>query len=228
MWPNFKPSFSKGNEGGFTLIEVLIAVTILAAISLAMYGATTQMLSSKELVEGRDETQHAITYALEKMADDISMAYILRSPDMLGNKFDGEVAFEGGEDRLDFVSFSHLRYLKGAKESDSSEISYYLAPDPENSDAQALMRRESTTIDKNFQEGGRAYPLLEGVRSLRFEYLPAPTEEWKRVWDSKSLSTGNKLPRAVKIELEMQLPDEEAPKTYSTISLIRLRDPLLF
>lgn len=213
---------------GFTLLEVMIAVTILAGMSLALFGASRQLVGSKAVLESRDDANHAVSFALEKMSDDLQMAYMVKSKDMLGAAFEGEVNFLGAEDRLDFVSFSHVRYLKEAKESESAEISYYLAPDSENPELRILMRRESVQIDKNPQIGGQAFPLLEGVRTMALEYLPHKSDEWKKIWDTQSIDSGNQLPRAVKITLELMMPEQEEAKTFYTIAPIRMKDPLVF
>ena len=224
MYRNFK----KNGEGGFTLIEVMVAVTILAGMALAMFGASSQMLRSKDIVEDRDEKSHSVSFALNKMAEDLNAAYIVKSKDLLGTKFEGEVSFEGKEERLDFVCFNHLRYIRNAKEADSAEVSYYLISDEENPDLRILMRRESPSVDNDRQAGGKAYPLLEGVRSIRFEYLPGKSDEYKSVWDTTSVDSGNILPRAVKISLEVMMPEEENPRQFTTLAPIRLSKPLEF
>lgn len=217
---------------GFTLIEVMIAVAILAGMSLALFGASSQMINSKVLVEDRDDAQHSVSFALNRMSEDLNMAYFVKSRALLGTAFEGEISFLGKEDRIDFVSFSHLRFLKNAKESDSAEISYYLEADPDDPDSKILMRRESTTIDRNLEEGGMAYQVLKGVRFLEFRYLPAgkdPTkDEWKSVWDTGSSEANNRLPDAVKIRLEVVLPEDEEARTYTTLAPIQLTRPLAF
>ncbi len=215
-------------QSGFTLLEVMIAVTILAAISLGLFGATTQVLSSKDLVESRDEVQHSVTFALNRMAQDLGMAYFTKSPELLGAKFEGEISFLGTENRLDFVSLSHLRYLKNVPEGESIEVSYYLVPSSEGGDRMVLMRRQATEIDRQGQEGGTAYPLLDGVRSIDFKYLPVNNDEWKTTWDTRSVDAQNTLPRAVQISLEVYFPEEEEPRIFTWTAPIRLRKPLNF
>jgi len=215
-------------QNGFTLLEVMIALGILAAMALAMFVATQQTLNSKQSTEDRDDANHSIVQALNRMSDDLDMAVIVKSKDLLGPNFDGEYAFEGTEERLDFVSFSHQRFIADSKESDIAEISYYLAPMPDDPGKLMLMRREATKVDKNLQEGGTAYTLLDGVESLRFEYLDQKSGEFKKTWDSKSIDFNNQLPQAVKITIEAILPDTEDKTAFSTIAPVELIKPISF
>ncbi len=218
----------KAGQSGFTLLEVMIAMAILAAMALAMFVAAQQTLNSKAGTEDRDDANHSVVQALNRMSEDLDMAIMVKSKDLLGLTFDGEYAFEGGENRLDFVSFSHQRFIADAKESDLAEVSYYLVPMPEEAGRQMLMRRESTKIDKNLQEGGTAFPMLENVESLSFEYLDPKSGEFKKTWDSKSIDFNNQLPQAVKITIEAFLAEEEQKTVFATIAPIRMTKPISF
>lgn len=66
----------QADEQGFTLMELLVAITILAAMALAMFAASRQMLSSQEMAEVRDDQQHAISFALNKMFEDFNAAFL--------------------------------------------------------------------------------------------------------------------------------------------------------
>jgi type II secretion system protein J len=226
MWQNYKKFFGYGS--GFTLIEVMIAVTILAGMALAMFGASSQILNTKDVIEERDERNHSVSFALNRMSEDLNSAYTIKSMDLLGTKFEGEVAFKGKEDRVDFVNFNHLRFIQDAKESDSMEVSYYLSPDPDDPDLRKLMRRESVVVDKDLESGGQAFALLHGVKTLRFQYLPSDSEEFKSVWDTTSVDAGNKMPKAVKITLELRMPEETEVRTYTTLAPIQIGEPLAF
>lgn len=215
------------SNGGFTLLEVMIALSILAMMSMAIFYSTNQLLFSKDQTEIRDEREHAISLALNRMTEDLSMAYLVKNVDLLGPNFEGEITFKGSEDRVDFASFSNQRYLKNVRESDSSEIGYYLEPMPEDPKKYNLMRRQATEVDREVQTGGRAYVLMENVEKLTFQYLGDKSDEWKKNWDSESIDFANKLPRAVKIEIELTMPDEEEKTVFSSIALIRLHQGAL-
>ena len=74
-------------QNGFTLLEVMIALGILAAMALAMFVATQQTLNSKQSTEDRDDANHSIVQALNRMSDDLDMAVIVKSKDLLGPNF---------------------------------------------------------------------------------------------------------------------------------------------
>jgi type II secretion system protein J len=210
------------NQKGFTLLELMISLAILAAMSLGSFIAASQILNSKKLTEDRDEVHHGAVLVLNRISKDLNMAFLVKSKDLLGATFDGEFAFEGSEDRLDFVTFSHLRIIQEAREANYGEVSYFLAADPETNETKVLMRRESGTVDKDLQLGGSAFPLLSGVEALRFEYLDSKDNEFKKAWDSKSVDFGNRLPLAVKVEIEIYLPDEDRREKFSTLAPIEL------
>jgi len=218
----------KGLQAGFTLLEVMIAMAILAAMALAMFVATNQTLNSKASTEGRDDATHAVVQAMNRIAGDLEMAVMIKSKDLLGATYDGEYGLEGQEQRLDFVTMSHARFLADSKESEIAEVSYYLVPMPDEAGLSILMRRESTEVDKNWQQGGIAYPILEYVESLRFEYLDNKNDDYKKFWDSKSMDFNNRLPEAVKITIETLLPEDEQKSTFTTLAPIQMKEPLNF
>ena len=90
------------------------------------------------------------------------------------------------------------------------------------------MRRESTAVDKNLQQGGITYPILENVESIQFEFLDNKSEDYKKTWDSKSMDFNNRLPEAVKITVETFLPDDEEKSTFTTLAPIQMKEPLNF
>ncbi len=216
-------------ENGFTLLEVMIALAILASMSLVIFISSSQILQSKSDTEDRDEAYHSVTQALTRISEDLNMAILIKSKDLLGQAFDGEVYFEGTEERMDFISLSHLRYIQDAKEGELAELSYFLEAMPDEPNKKRLMRRETATVDKNLQEGGRAYPMIEGIEGIRFEYFDEKSNEFKKAWNTKSVDFGNKLPQAIKVSIDVILPNEEEKTTFTTLATIRMNQaPMAF
>jgi prepilin-type N-terminal cleavage/methylation domain-containing protein len=100
-------------NAGMTLIEVMAAMTILAIVASLLYSAFVQTSRNKERIEGQLDRYHEISSGLERMAQEMSMAYTSahRNPnDALKTMMTGLIAKEqGAGSRIDFTSFSHRR-----------------------------------------------------------------------------------------------------------------------
>lgn len=213
---------------GFTLIEIMIAMAILAMMSVLLYSSTSQTIKGKDETVKKDELNHSVSLALNKMANDLQMAFILNNPDFLGSEGRIKTVFSGKEDQLDFAALSHARYFKQSRETDYAEVGYYLADDPEDSSKKILMRRESKVLDDKPEEGGLSDPLVEGVKGFQLEYYDPKKKEWIKTWDSSQLEQSNRLPRAVRIEIKVENPEQEEPQVFSTIAELRLYAPINF
>lgn len=213
------------NYKGFTIIEIMISVALLAVIMTLIYQTTFQSIRGKKKVEERDKVFHAARVALEKMSQDISMAFLLKGKEHLGDRQGSplmKTVFNGSADKLYFTSLSHLRLFEGARESEAAEIGYQLERDPDNREGYHLLRRESPTIDTNPEDGGKWVPLAEGVKKIKFEFYDAKQHDWRSSWNSTSDSE-DRLPRAVKVTLTFPRPakpDEEVP--FEMVTLIEM------
>lgn len=211
-------------EGGFTLIEVMIAVAILAVMSVLIYTSVSQTIASKDDTEKKDEINHSAALAMTKMASDLEMAFLLNGPDFLGSQGFMKTVFTGTEEKMNFPSLSHTRYFKDSPEADFGEVGYFLEDDKEEQGNKILMRRESKKVDEKPEEGGVSDPLLDHVKSIHFEFYDAQKKDWVKSWDSSQLETANRLPRAVKIEIQVMDKESEEPLRYSTIAEVKLYD----
>lgn len=205
---------------GFTLIEVLVAIALLAIIALLTWQASGTALVSKERFEAKDELFQGATLALSQMSRDLQGAILYSKIDFLGRSGSGEQRTksiflghdQGDQDKVTFHGITHIRYLKDSKESDQAEISYYLEPDREEPSLWVLKKRESSPPDERPEEGGNEAPLLEGVLELNFRYFDPVKGEFLDQWDSSGMDQLNRLPRAVEIVLVLREPDTEEGK----------------
>ena len=197
---------SRARTLGMSLIEVMIAVTILAIISTLIYSGFVQTTRNKTRVEGQTDRALEVTSALERMARELQSAFVSAQLNQSPSLQVVHTAFvgtdRGSRDRLDFTSFSHQRLYRDAKESDQNELSYFIARDPDRSDRRVLVRREQARIDDDPLKGGTLQVVLHDIETLELEYLDPITTEWVRTWDTQQ-ATGqpNRLPAQVKITL---------------------------
>lgn len=229
---------SSKSNAGMTLIEVMVAMFILATMTFMLQQIIGSSLDGKDRVEKRDAMVHEGRVATRRLVTDLANAFsVAATPAMVGSKGGNpviETRFRGesgsGQDKLSFTSFSHLRYIKNSRESDQVTLSYFLEPDTEDRDNLRLMRREVTSIDVGAGEKGAAYPLANHIKAFTLKYLDVKANEWRSDWDSNDPTRLARLPRAVKIQLEMIDPrDKENILNFSTIALISLwQNPIDF
>ncbi|MDO8461735.1 MAG: type II secretion system protein GspJ [Deltaproteobacteria bacterium] len=220
------------NEKGFTLIEVMVSIAILALISIIVWQASGSNMRAKERSEKRDEVFQGVALVMDRMTEELISAYIY-SPmaEQNGKSPSGEILSKttfvgkngGDQDELSFVSFSHVRYVKDIKESDQEEITYHLEPSKENPGEFALMKRVSSPPDADSTIGGKGYPILDRVKGLSFRYYDSKRQEWFDEWDSAGSDTPNKIPRAVEMTLTVENPEEGGePVLFTTIALLEM------
>lgn len=207
---------------GMTLIEVMVAVTILAIVATVTFGGFSQTMRNKRRIEEQADATHVIRVALERMVSELSMAYVSLqvnpSPalQMMNTCFIG--GRSGRAHRIDFTSFSHRRLYRDAHESDQNELSYFVMDHPEDRERRVLVRREQNRVDDDPQTGGTIQILVDDVLDFEMEYFDVLTGEWVDSWDTREVThQPNRLPVQVKIMLTV--PDDHAPnhrRTYAT------------
>lgn len=219
-----------GTMAGMTLMEVLIGISILAVITTAVAQISWLMTKGRQRIERRATQYHAAQVALEKIASDVSMAFLVQAPQLKGTNAGApvlETSFRGSdhgeEDELDFTGLCGRRFVAGAPESDQREVGYRVNTIPDSGGRKELTRRESRWIDGDVREGGETFTVVEGVKAFQLEYYDAEKGEWDSEWDSTERMRQGKLPAAVKITLKLEDPNnKENELTFATVARIGL------
>jgi general secretion pathway protein J len=191
---------------GVTLIEVMVAMTIIAIVSTLLYTGFTQTASNKKRVESEMERHHEIRMGLERIARDLSMAFVSAQINPNTALQTVKTAFvgkdSGGGSRVDFTAFAHQRLYRDAHESDQCEIAYFMTDDPKVRGKDALARREQARIDDDPLDGGKGQVLIHDVESFELEYLDPTSGEWLSTWDTtQGAMQPNRLPSQVRISV---------------------------
>ncbi len=228
-------SHLRGRARGFTLVEVLIALVLLLGISTALYRSMALTFGTTSRLEKINERYHEARQVLVRMMREIRMAY-LRDPlsevERLGREPTVVTRFVGGEDEVYFATVAHLPIYQDARESDQAEIGYSLRSADRGArnsyHGKTLFRRESTRVDDKPDKGGTLWPLIEGVKELKFEYWDerheVGGEAWRRDWDSDENQV---LPRIVRITLVLESPDDQGPDIrFVTQAAPKVRQPV--
>ncbi len=217
---------------GFTLLEVLIAVAILALIGGLTWKSFDGAYSVKARIEQAEERDQMVRGALNRLAREVSMSFLsehydrkrYRERPTLWRLRDGR-----READLIFTSFAHERLHLDAKESDQALFEYSLGPDPQDGSKRDLFRRVKPLLDEDPERGGDKAVLAEGVVAFSVEAWEPKDREWRAEWNSNGADrTGGVLvPPRVKLSLTVR-GDDGKDKTYTTQAKIFLTQPLDF
>lgn len=213
-----KPIARAGSSrGGFTLIEIMISLSILAVLFTLIYGTLSSIYRTSEQMEAAADDYRLARLGFHRLALDLSMVHQLRAPASGGTAppslFRGEDRFRsvGGEefpdDQVQFVSVSHGRTMRDAPESDSALISYFLQKD-------ALIHETTLSNGKVTQN-----EIGEHLQGINFRYLRPADRQWVDRWDAKE--NKDLPPLAVEVELTVKKEGREARrfKTWVEIPL---------
>ncbi len=175
-----------------------MSIGILVVILTIIYGAFNSSMKAFTAMENRGDAYGQARLVLNRMSEEIASIYFSTSEKsntgLLGEDRD---EYDLPADSLHFTSLSHVQWVRDSKESELSEIGYYLETDRET-ETSFLFRREDWNVDGTLEEGGMALELAEGIDGLNFRYHDGA--EWVEDWDSKAR---NGLPKAIEVVLLM-------------------------
>lgn len=206
------------SQRGFTLLEILVATTILGIVLVSVYGVLSRALLAKQHAEERADLYAAGRETVLRIADELEGAL----PPTAGRN----IGFIGvaGSSRVptDAVQFDVvIRRLFSASRGRGGRalVSYSLDPLKDTPNLFALRRQEQLLVDPaaddeegttdDDQEAAQpptafAAYLIDQVAGLRFRYLDAETGQWLDSWDTTTLDPSGVapgLPGAVEVTL---------------------------
>jgi general secretion pathway protein J len=214
------------DTSGFTLMEILIAIFILAVILSMLYAAYTGTFRNIDETQSRADMYEMARIALDRMVEDLECAYMSRNTEKEVSeeeqnpvtRFVGEQAETDGRrtDTLSFSSRAHLVFYPEDLDLDQTKITYEVG-EGEDEGRFALFRSDTpelTLVSEEETRGGAV--LCNGLHALRLIYYDENGEAYDS-WDSTQDSFKDKLPARVSIFLEFVNPlDLEAPVGFFT------------
>ena len=193
---------------GFTLLEILIALSIFAVVVTTIFGSFNFVFGNVEAVETGMNDYEMASEGLNRMLADLRSLYASLPPayDIPDTAEEpdpyrvvGELSAVGGGEfsRLRFTSLAHLPLGKQWRQG-IAEIIYYVEEQPDAT--LSLKRSDRLDFGEPAPEPRNDPILCENVRALKFSFLDAAGDDWDR-WDSDSEQYEYATPRAVRIQL---------------------------
>lgn len=196
------------SEDGFTLLEVLLSMSIAAILITAVMQIFQATILAREEVKALAEPMSKGPQILDMIEEDLRALWtynvkdnrVFRGEDrdIVGQSADRIHMLVAGPSvfpvRLDDDSMRSAPY---------SEVSYVLRSNDRNPNHIELWRREDPLFDKELQRGGNYLLLSDRVMSFEVSYYDELGEEAEPIEDWDAAEKGN-LPRRIKIELEIE------------------------
>jgi len=194
----------RGSSAGFALIEVVLAVTILAFISITVWSTFSRTYRAKKQLELSQERIHTARVALMRITRELEMAYLSNNENtLIQERRTMFVGRSNDVDELQFSWFGKQRMRADSAEGDTAVVMYYGAPDIDQPGVLNLMRRETRRLQAldpaNIR--GDAYILCPDVVSLDFAYFDARLKEWRDSWTTLGADGVDYLPTHVRVTL---------------------------
>lgn len=164
---------------GFTLIEVLIAISIFSLAISSIYGVFTSISATKDKLDLNSESYHQARVIFDRLGREIHGVYVHDGRDASilrgGLNERGEVFFE-----LSTTASSSLN-ING---SGFVAVSYELVADRESEDGGFVILRTERPLWGS--QSGQDFPamrLAAGIKNFRVRYFAEKT--WRNQWDEK-------------------------------------------
>jgi general secretion pathway protein J len=189
---------------GFTLIEMMLAIGVLALILTMLSTSFSTIAHSKVHAEGRlmvDREGRSLLWQMTKeLRNAVQTPYQPSNVALLGN---GRMGAGKPIDTITLSTFSggHRRAIAGMMPE--SIVTYNLTPNPDQQGWYLLQRSQQSGLLTN-TVAQQSTVLADNVLSLHLRYFDGQT--WGESWDSASLPRGRQLPVAVAIQILMAAP----------------------
>jgi prepilin-type N-terminal cleavage/methylation domain-containing protein len=200
---------------GFTLLEILVAVLILAIVVTTVLSSFNMVFSNAETLETSADMFEMGRNCLTRMTRDLENVFILERPLYKTPAMDSPLdpyRLQGSVDNLGGTRLAKLRFtsrahvpLDRSTTGGIAEVVYYVQPVAGGS--LRLKRADNLYPYPKFEERGVDPVLCENVKSLAFEYVDAEGKVFE-TWDSESSQFGYAIPVMVAVKLEIGDGDE--------------------
>lgn len=188
------------SQKGFTLLEIIIAMSIAALIGVAALNLLDNATKSHSDIQARGDRYNQIERALLFISNDLQQIAHRKFRDEFGDKKNNLSSDDSiGKTHLSFTRLGR-RNPAGLPRSNLEKLTYLV-------DEEKLMRMSYAYPDGMAADQALKRTLLDGVKTFKVDFFDG--EEWGDIWpvNGQSInqdgSTKEILPVALKLSLEL-------------------------
>lgn len=200
--------------GGFTLIELIVALAVFSVLAVMAYSGLQSVLDSRAKTEEHAKRLEALQTLFLWVGKDVEQAM----PRAVRDPYGENIAALKGESIQEFkLELTHAGWsnpfpTEKRQRSHLQRVAYGLRE-------KQLIRKYWFDLDREYESATFETVLVEGVAALDFRYVDR-NRQWQTQWPT--LSDPEALPQAVEVTVEMDgvgkitrlfhLPEGMAPK----------------
>jgi general secretion pathway protein J len=218
---------------GFTLLEILIAMAILAIVLSIIYSSFTKTLAEMNATESEADIYQMARIALERIGEDLECSLLLKTEGATEEEAGASetIEFIGKNEEIDgsdadsliFLSTKHISLDKEDQYSGLTRIAFYVKQNEEE-EGLILYRSDTPEFEDAPEEKTGGVILCDNLFSVNFTYYDTEGDEYDQ-WNS-SEGDSKDLPAMVSIQLHFinESTPEEPLKFETGVALPMARD----
>jgi len=199
-------------RSGFTLVEVMLTLLIMAGILLTVTQILTAARQSRDTIHNIQESQLAGPAILDMLERDLRGIFTYDRDPRLHLRIRDRVLSGFDADSIDFVTttdsliYHQETSVEDFRRADFNEVGYHLRNNPDTDDFLEIYRREDLGIDEEPFDGGQFSLLHDRVKGLDIQIYDedGPEAEALESWGSDEDETAG-LPTRIEIALTLEL-----------------------
>ena len=180
----------QGSEEGFTLVEVLLAVSLIAMMATLVFGSLYMTTSAIEAARAKSTDEQIVRRTLSLMIDELAVSESRATGPWMGinDQRDGQPA-----DSVAFLTMGQFRGADSAKDTELVRIVYTREGD-------RLLRFSRRNLYSLTDESIEKIELATKVKGFNVRYYDGKSQLWLDEWDSRGKPGA---PKAILIELTL-------------------------
>lgn len=179
----------RDSESGFTLIEVLLAVSLIAMMATVVFGSLYVTISAIDTARAKSADEQIVRSTLRLMIDELSVSVSRPTGPWMGinGLYDGRPA-----DSVAFLTMGQFRGAESAKDTELVRIVYTREGD-------RLLRFVRRNLYGLTDESVEQIELATKVKGFNVRYFDGKSNLWLDEWTGR----GNESPKAILLELTL-------------------------